>query len=54
MFCGCKHDFVLKDVIKIDMPATIALKDGDRSIAIYVGYELLSVCTLMHLHDHAS
>jgi hypothetical protein len=54
MFRGCKHDFVLEDMIKIDVPATIAVKDGDGSIAIYIGHELLAVRTLMHLHGHAS
>ena len=52
MFRGCKHGFVLKDVIKIDVPATIAVKNGDGSIPIYVGHELLSVRMLMHLHGH--
>ena len=54
MFRGCKHDFVLKNMIKIDVPATIAVKDGDGSIAIYIGYEIFSVHTLMHLHGHTS
>jgi hypothetical protein len=53
MFRGCEHDVVLKDVIEIDVPPTISVKDGDGSIAIYVGHKLLSVCVLMHLHGHA-
>ena len=54
MFRGCEYDLVLKDVIEIDIPATMAVKDGDGSIAIYVGHELLSVCMLMRVHDHTS
>jgi len=54
MFRRCKHDFMLKNMIKIDVPATMVVKDGDGSIAIYIGYELLFVRTLMHLHGHAS
>jgi len=54
MLRGCERDFVLQDVIKVDVPAPIAMKDGDGSIAIYVGHELLPVRTLLHLHGHAS
>src|SRR5690349_18803956 len=54
MFRGCKDDFGLKDVIKIDVPTPMAVKDCDGSIAVNVGYELLSVRRLMHLHGHAS
>jgi len=54
MFRGCKRDFMLKDVIKIDVPVAIAVKNSDGSIAIYVGHKLLSVRGLMHLHGHAS
>ena len=54
MFRGSKRDFVLQDVIKVDVPAPIAVKDADGSIAILVGHELWSVRTLLHLHGHAS
>ena len=54
MFRGCERDFVLQDVIKVDVPAPIAMKDGDGSIAIYVGHELLSVWMFLHLHGHTS
>ena len=54
MFRCSKRDFVLQDVIKVDVPAPIAVKDADGSIAILVGHELWSVRTLLHLHGHAS
>jgi len=54
MFRGCKRDFVLKDVIKIDVPVAIAVKNSNGPIAIDVGHELLSIHRLMHLHGHAS
>jgi len=54
MFRGCEHHPVLQDVIEIDMPAAMAVKDGDGSIAIYVGHELLSVWMFLHLHGHTS
>ena len=54
LFSGCELDVVLKDMIEIDVPATITVKDGDGSIAIYVGHELLSVWMFLHLHGHTS
>jgi hypothetical protein len=49
-----EHDIVLQDVIEIRVPATKAMEDRDRPIAIHVGHELLFSCLLMHLHGDAS
>jgi hypothetical protein len=45
---------VLQDVVEIHVPAAMTVKDGDWSLAIDVGHELVFVRMLKRLHVHAS